>query len=989
MHSYNPLVIVVLPLRYVLRLASMLVTLATISSLVLPSYTLANETQIDFEGFPCHTIITNEYAHLGVYFVGAKILNSDGDPCLNSSYYPPYSGTGVVSDLAGYEGNLEVHFLHPATSVRVVSARVTGRSNVRMTAYNRTGGVLDTVSTGGSNYVGASLERENNMLLRVVSPETPIRMVVFRDSGNTYTVDDLRFSSEIPVEDDVTPILPALSFPDEGIYAIGSGVPGVDRGRGVAEKDMFTFKVVYTGQQHRSPFVQVLIEDLETAIVSTHVMARDLSATGAHGDGAYENGERFTASVTLPKGAYRYSFRGTDSNATVMLSEVESGSEHRISAGYSNVLFLPGLQASRLYEGNNRLWEPNRNKDVERLYMDENGASVHSGIYTNGVIDEAYGFSVNVYKKFLTFMDKELVGKGVINAWKAVPYDWRIDLEELLRRGMERDGGVYYADRQTDTPYILEKLDALMRSSDSGKVIIVGHSMGGLVARVLINVVREPSHPYHHLFDSIEQLILVASPQLGTPVAIEGLLHGDTQQIGVREWGIFADEERARELSENMPSAYYLLPSREYFKRVASPVIRFHDSIFDQMKTIDELKHRSGTSITSHDELYAFLLGDNGKREEPAPNNEEYPNVLKQHLLDVATAFHTHIDTLPIPAHIGVAQIAGWGQKTVRGIKYSCPILTCGGSINRLNRDLLFTKDGDGTVVVPSAVSSHGDTYYVDLSKYNAWGQFQRNRSHADFLETDPVQELILRRITQVSNDALPTFVSREKPTQTKQDYELILRSPADMEVYDEGGRRTGSILVSPGDGVYGYEAGIPNSYYIRSAGHTYLGFDSEDAREVLIRGTGVGTFTLEVRRTLDDAVYVEEVFADIPVVPSMSARAIFDDRELHTLEVDVDGNGSVDMYIGSEQNHSRASLHVLRVIADTHVKHKGIRSSFLSKIDQSIAAYDEEDWDGARDALKALQQQIMALVDKQVSRDVANTLTLIIDKVIALHVQH
>ena len=66
-------------------------------------------------------------------------------------------------------------------------------------------------------------------------------------------------------------------------------------------------------------------------------------------------------------------------------------------SGNSSVLFIPGLQASRLYEGTvlncslnceDQLWEPNANSDVEDLYLDESGNSIRSNIYTRDIILE-------------------------------------------------------------------------------------------------------------------------------------------------------------------------------------------------------------------------------------------------------------------------------------------------------------------------------------------------------------------------------------------------------------------------------------------------------------------------------------------------------------------------------------------------------------------------------------------------------------------------
>src|SRR3989339_286156 len=50
----------------------------------------------------------------------------------------------------------------------------------------------------------------------------------------------------------------------------------------------------------------------------------------------------------------------------------------------SSVVFIPGLEASRLYVtgliSENKLWEPNRRADVEKLYLNEEGQGITAGI---------------------------------------------------------------------------------------------------------------------------------------------------------------------------------------------------------------------------------------------------------------------------------------------------------------------------------------------------------------------------------------------------------------------------------------------------------------------------------------------------------------------------------------------------------------------------------------------------------------------------------
>src|SRR3989338_2799295 len=83
---------------------------------------------------------------------------------------------------------------------------------------------------------------------------------------------------------------------------------------------------------------------------------------------------------------------------------------------FSNVLFLPGLEASRLYTqrpdgSEDQFWEPNGNSDVEVLYLNPDGTSKNADIYTRDIIKETNTpiptgpAGQNIYKSFSDMMD--------------------------------------------------------------------------------------------------------------------------------------------------------------------------------------------------------------------------------------------------------------------------------------------------------------------------------------------------------------------------------------------------------------------------------------------------------------------------------------------------------------------------------------------------------------------------------------------------------
>src|SRR3989344_2361214 len=370
----------------------------------------------------------------------------------------------------------------------------------------------------------------------------------------------------------------------------------------------------------------------------------------------------------------------------------------------SSVAFIPGLEASRLYRPGaifeNQLWEPNTNDDVRALALDPfTGESVNADIYTDDVIDEA--FSVNIYKNFLSFMEN-MATVGDIADFETFPYDWRLDVKDVVSRAVAL---------KNDSYEMIPRLRALAAASQTGKVTIIAHSNGGLVAKELLNALKDSGEE-----NLVDRLILVATPELGTPKAAMEMLHGMEPFVFN-----FPREEVTRELAENMKSAYALLPSAEYFNQLGiggRPIIEFSTT------TAITLPFRGiyGETISSYGDLRKFILGDNGARLEPPAAAVNLPNVLKESFLAVAETRHGELDAWQPPAGVDVVRIIGWGLETPRGIVYkSARQNVCNADLSVcsvqevLDPEPLSTAEGDGTVVYLSADALGGERYYVNM----------------------------------------------------------------------------------------------------------------------------------------------------------------------------------------------------------------------------------------------------------------------------------
>jgi len=621
----------------------------------------------------------------------------------------------------------------------------------------------------------------------------------------------------------------------------------------------------------------------------------------------------------------------------------------------SSVLFLPGHQASRLYKkesdgDEDQLWEPtNRNEDVEELFLNSEGESINPNIYTRDIIDEVYGIG-NIYKGFIGSMD-DFVEEKHINEWKAIPYDWRMSLEKIVTDGISMGGE---AKRN-----VLEEIEKMAENSQTGKISIIGHSNGGLLAKEVISSLRDSGKE-----DLIDRLIMVGTPQLGTPKVLAGMLHGDEVNILL---GLILDKKTARSFAENMTSAYNFLPSKKYFEIVQSPVIKFDSDVTE----IYDFRSLYGEDITDWHELENFLLGDDGKRLEPKENDTDSPNVLRESLLSDAQALHDKLDTWQAPENMEVIQIAGWGLDTISGIKYDdCDIPFCPDKLSNLDRSLIFTEDGDETVLVPSAVQmgEKAERYYLDLNLYNSLGRFNTNRNHASILEIDPLQDFIKSIIKK--DKKLTEYIYAEKPEVKDNDKRLRFRllSPVAIHLYDREGNHTGLIKNNNSD-LKLVEEKIPNSYYMEIGEKKYAGVSGDEPLNINLIGEDLGTFTFEIDQVVGRKVAKTTTFPNIPVTKNMKAHLSID-GEVEEMEVDVEGDGQIDITLDAGKQISQEELlEILKRVIDSLEIDAKVKKKLSKKVDKVIKELKKEKSKHIEKKLDQIQHQIEKYSRKKPSK--------------------
>src|SRR3989344_395630 len=549
------------------------------------------------------------------------------------------------------------------------------------------------------------------------------------------------------------------------------------------------------------------------------------------------------------------------------------------ATGPSSVLFIPGIEASRLYQpdasslsGEKRIWEPSLvGHDNSRLAMTPSGTSVELNVYTKDAIDSALG--VDIYESFFEAMQQLASTTG--SEFEVFPYDWRYAADAVASNPTRL---------VATTTILVDEIKNLAGRSNSGKVTIVAHSNGGLVAKAAMLALGPTATQY------VDKLIFVAVPQVGTPQALAGLLHGYKEGIPLSWAPLLISDSEIRTLGQNMPSAYGLLPSAEYFSSIFTPVITISTS------TLSDWASQYGEAINSSTTLDAFLTDTAGLRTKPSASDLDDPEILLPNLLGGADTLHQSLDAWTPPAGVKLVQIAGWGiPKTVSSISYS-------ENTEGVEPSPEFTIDGDGTVVTPSALwtsSTVGaEDYWIDLNTYNNQHFFSTLGgllpiNHAGILSipelTDYISDVLISDVKPLSDYK---YLYTEAPSSTQTRLIYVLHSPLSLDVYDNQSHHTG-ISTTTGE----IEEQVPGTYYAEFGETKYIFTNTDIPVRLILGGYADGTFTLDANQYLGDTLTASKTWQYVPTTADTAVLldAPSDITSLSTLRVDQNSDGTTD----------------------------------------------------------------------------------------------
>ena len=637
-----------------------------------------------------------------------------------------------------------------------------------------------------------------------------------------------------------------------------------------------------------SNVLHVGYKDLDAlqAIVSDRNNANPQLASGETWDGNVLWGSKLT---------FRWQVKLYDDKGLAAASVPDENSQLVYTVRYP-VVFVPGTGGSRLgLRGGAEIWpayirgsmSPGDRQYWSRLAIDDAGQGqniVATDIFRYYISCGRLSREGCIYQGWLEHMTEK--GMRENELLFLYPFDWRLgtddygkELDKLVDRALARNYNrrAAQAGDTTGTSYAREAAD---------KVILVTHSLGGLVARAYVADQGRAQ--------KVQTLIQLGTPNQGTPKAAKAVwttgyaFEAKFLDIGVAKW-----------IARNWPGAYEQFPVT-----AAGDLDRF--LVDAEGKLIADTRQELLNTQTS-------VLCSAGKVDHL---DACAPSTLNPKVLDAALALRKAIPAqVSVPTYI----IASYDQPTIVGYRRATRRASFAkdklpadlkGSIPR---SLLMGKQSfaNDTILQDSypIVEETKTSYIVQVPFYEEIYQscgdnlvpldrlttlqgasviYVRGVPHGGYTEDATVQQHIDRLLSGVKPDGLPKPTCNSQPTQQTNAIQIRASSPANLHVYDSQGRHTG-----PTQG--GAEQQIPGSQYeaYGAAQQVILPFSTQPMRIVL---EGTQDALLDVQILSGDGLSERRAeWVGISETAQMRAEIQFAPGELGAntiLKLDLAGDG-------------------------------------------------------------------------------------------------
>lgn len=410
------------------------------------------------------------------------------------------------------------------------------------------------------------------------------------------------------------------------------------------------------------------------------------------------------------------------------------------------------------------------------------------------------------------------------------PYDWRLE-------------------NAVNSDLLKTKIDDIKNYTSIEKVNIIAHSMGGLVVKKYINDYGQ---------NSVDKFIDIATPHLGSPKAFKILTYGDDLGIGFYIFGL--NIGTIKNISQNIPSIYQLLPSRKYFYSADADYNSYISDVYD----ID----RNGVQGNLNFDQSIVLMKNTGRNEYLLSKNDE---------------LHSDIDSFDPSAYgIKAYNIVGCGMPTI-------------GKTYILNKEAngyeygLKYISGDGTVPLRSAegLINAVKTYYTTGAEHSLMPSFSG------------VKELVAAIVDGKANGfeylQYPN-IKQNSAACALNGWQVSFHSPIELHIYDENNNHLG-----PGENG-AIEMGIQGASYDIIDGNKFAFLPKGHAYRIIGQATDGGTFNARIQDIQNSEIATTQYFNRIPLDSTSTnvAYVLNDQTEKVEIMVDEDGDNEFENTVES-----------------------------------------------------------------------------------------
>jgi triacylglycerol esterase/lipase EstA (alpha/beta hydrolase family) len=507
------------------------------------------------------------------------------------------------------------------------------------------------------------------------------------------------------------------------------------------------------------------------------------------------------------------------------------------------VLIVPGILGTEIMKDNNFLWiDPVRmtfspsDSFMDPMQFLNNLNPSDNQVLINNVIKSVKsniaGIDVVIFD-YTESLIQEFIGQGYVEGETlfTFPYDWRYGVSGKFSDPSNSSGQV------TNVDLLKNKIDAIITQTGAEKIDVVAHSNGGLITKkyVMDNFANH----------KINKAVFVGVPNIGAPKAIKALLQGDDYGIKVGSVGLLSEKEM-KKISENMPVAYDLLPTQKYYSVSGSFVKTIENpTIFDSSWQVIE-------KDLNYQEFESYMINEKGLNQQAFNNSE---------------ALHTQVfDDYDLrTTGVDLYNIVGCKSATLTNITQVKNV----GNPDVAYKQLGYNT-GDGTVPIQSATN-------LPINQENKY--YAISPEHGKMPSQDGIRQQIVNLIAGsnlfVSKDSLGKDIVTQDVNKCQLNGKAIeVFSPVDIFIIDQNGNRLGlngngdiiNEIAEANFEIWGEPASTQGWHKF-----IFLPTDNGQTYTVNMQGTGIGTYTINVKDIQNTTENKTESFINLPVTSELT----------------------------------------------------------------------------------------------------------------------